>query len=73
MFESARLDDRHQFDEFECGKAAFNSWLRRVAQRADSSGIAHVYVGTPIGKQKVCAYYALCPTEVIRNDAGMNL
>jgi len=72
MFESARLDDHHQLDEFDCGKEALNSWLCGLARRADSSGIAHVYVWTPIGEQKVCAYYAICPTEVIRNDAGIS-
>lgn len=72
MFESARLGDQHQFDEFDCGNEALNSWLRGQARRADSSGIAHVYVWTLIGEQKVCAYYAICPTEVIRNDAGIS-
>ena len=72
MFESTRLGDHHQLDEFDCGNAASNSWLRGLARRADTSGIAHVYVWTPVGKQKVCAYYAICPTEVIRNDAGIS-
>ncbi len=72
MFESARLGDQHQLDEFDCGNEALNSWLREQARRADSSGIAHVYVWTPIREQKVRAYYAICPTEVIRNDAGIS-
>lgn len=72
MFESAQLGDQHQFDEFDCGNQTLNSWLREQAQRADSSGIAHVCVWTPIREQKVCAYYAICPTEVIRNDAGIS-
>ena len=72
MFESARLGDQHQCDEFDCGNEALNSWLRDQARRADSSGIAHIYVWTPIREQKVCAYYAICPTEVIRNDAGIS-
>lgn len=72
MFESARLGDHHQLDEFDCGKAALNSWLHCQARRADSSGVAHVYVWTPAGKQEVCGYYAICPTEVIRTDAGIS-
>ena len=72
MFESARLGDQHQFDEFDCGNEALNSWLREQARRADSSGIVHVYVWTPIREQKVRAYYAICPTEVICNGAGIS-
>lgn len=26
----------------------------------------------PIGEQKVCAYFAICPTEVVRNDDGVS-
>ena len=72
MFESARLGEHHQIGEFDCGKTALNSWLHGQARRAESSGVAHVYVWTPAGKQKVCAYYAICPTEVIRTDAGIS-
>ena len=38
---------------------------------ADSSGMAHVYVWTRQGESKVCAYFAMCPTEVVRNDEGV--
>jgi GNAT superfamily N-acetyltransferase len=72
MFDSARLGDHHNLDEFDCGKAVLNAWLHCQARRADSSGVAHVYVWTPAGEQEVCAYYAICPTEVIRGDAGIS-
>jgi len=71
MFESARLDDDHALAGFDCGKESLNGWLVEHARRADSSGVAHVYVWTRQGESKVCAYFAICPTEVVRNDEGV--
>jgi predicted GNAT family N-acyltransferase len=71
MFESARLDDDHTLEGFDCGKEPLNTWLVKDARRTDSSGVAHVYVWTPLGETKVCAYLAICPTEVVRNDDGL--
>ncbi len=72
MFESARLTDAHTLDGFDCGKESLNTWLSAHARRADSSGVAHVYVWTPLHEQKVCAYFAICPTEVVRSDEGLS-
>ena len=72
MFESARLTDAHTLEGFDCGKESLNTWLLAHARRADSSGVAHVYVWTPPGEQKVSAYFAICPTEVVRNDDGVS-
>ena len=72
MFESARLTDAHTLDGFDCGKESLNTWLIAHARRAHSSGVAHVYVWTPLGEQKVSAYFAICPTEVVRNDDGVS-
>ena len=72
MFESARLTDAHMLEGFDCGKESLNTWLIAHARRADSSGVAHVYVWTPLGEQKVSAYFAICPTEVVRNDDGLS-
>jgi predicted GNAT family N-acyltransferase len=72
MFESARLSDHHALEEFDCGKEVLNTWLIAHARRADSSGVAHVYAWTSIGEQKVCAYFAICPTEVVRSDDGLS-
>lgn len=71
-FESARLGDDHILEGFDCGKEPLNKWLVDDAPRADSSGIAHVYVWTPLGEPKVCAYFAICPTEVVRKDDGVS-
>lgn len=71
-FESARLDDDHILEGFDCGKEPLNKWLLDDAVRADNSGIAHVYVWTPVDEPKVCAYFAICPTEVVRKDDGVS-
>jgi predicted GNAT family N-acyltransferase len=72
LFESARLTDAHTLEGFDCGKESLNTWLIAHARRADSSGVAHVYVWTALGEQKVSAYFAICPTEVVRNDDGLS-
>lgn len=72
MFESARLADHHAPEGFDCGKEPLNTWLIAHSRRADSSGIAHVYVWTPLGEQKVCAYFAIYPTEVARDADGLS-
>lgn len=71
MFEAARLDDDHTLKGFDCGKESLNSWLVEHARRADGSGVAHVYVWTPLGESTVCAFFAICPTEVVRKDDGV--
>lgn len=71
-FTSARLEDHHILEGFDCGKEPLNTWLVNDAARADTSGIAHVYMWTPPGEPKVCAYFAICPTEVARKDDGVS-
>ena len=63
MFESARLTDAHTLEGFDCGKESLNTWLSAHARRADSGGVAHVYVWSLVGEQKVSAYFAICPPK----------
>lgn len=72
MFESTRLDDAHTLESFDCGKEPLNAWLVTQSRRADSNGVAHVYVWTPAGKHTVLAYFAICPTEVVRDEVGLS-
>ncbi len=71
-FESSQLEDEHIIEGFDCGKDSLNDWLSGQATRAHSGGHARVQVWTPLGEPKVCAYYAICPTEVIRADDGVS-
>ncbi|HEU0191235.1 MAG TPA: GNAT family N-acetyltransferase [Mycobacterium sp.] len=72
MFESARLNDDHTLEGFDCGKEPLNTWLVEQARRADSNGVAHVYVWARLGEARVCAYFAICPTEVVRKNDGVS-
>jgi len=69
MFESTRLTDAHTLEGFACGRESLNTWLSANARRTDCAVVAHVYVWTPLGDQKVSAYFAICPTEVVRNPS----
>lgn len=71
-FESSQLEGAHILAGFDCGKDSLNDWLRSgAATRAHAGGVARVQVWTPPGEHKVCAYFALCPTEVVRADDGV--
>ncbi|GAB38498.1 MULTISPECIES: GNAT family N-acetyltransferase [Gordonia] len=71
-FESTQLDDDHVIEGFDCGIESLNDWLSEQAHRANNGGVARVYVWTPLGESKVCAYFAICPTEVVREDDGVS-
>lgn len=71
MFNSARLDDNHVLGNFDCGTESLNAWLIDHARRADVRGIANVYVWTAAGSPDVCAYFAICPTELVRSESGI--
>ena len=71
MFDSARLDDNHVLGNFDCGTESLNAWLIDHARRADARGIANVYVWTAAGSPDVCAYFAICPTELVRSESGI--
>lgn len=73
-YQSGELGPDHRVDSFDCGKDDLNTWLTRNARRAQRAGTARVYVWThaddPTGT--VVAYFALCPTEVVRDDDGLS-
>lgn len=71
MFDSERLNETHEVEEFDSGNTWLDSWLHTFARRADSTGIARTYVWTAPGERRVVAYYALCPTEVDRAADGV--
>jgi len=72
MFDSVRLDDSHVLGNFDCGNESLNIWLIEHANRADAQGIANVYVWTAPGTSEVSAYFAICPTELVRKESGLS-
>ena len=70
-FESSRLEEGHILAGFDCGKDSLNNWLQSDAHRVHAGSVARVQVWTPLGESKVCAYFAICPTEVVRAEDGV--
>ena len=63
---SARIDPVHRLDQFDCGRASLNSWLRVFALRADTQGTARTLVWTHPDEPTVVGYYSIAPTEIRR-------
>jgi GNAT superfamily N-acetyltransferase len=51
------LADRHELEEFRCGEASLDDWLRRRARANQASGASRTYV--VCDGSSVIAYYAL--------------
>ena len=63
---------RHQVDEFDCGNATLNRWLRESARTADRKGVARVYVWAEPTEQ-VNAYAAIAPHVIERESVPRRL
>lgn len=70
---SSPLDEQHELAEFDCGVTALNEWLKVHAVDADKRGTARTYVWTPIGSDRVVAYYAITPHLVVREGLTQKL
>ncbi|ALG84186.1 GNAT family N-acetyltransferase [Gordonia phthalatica] len=71
-FESGELQSSHVLTEFDCTQRSLNDWLTTSAHRANTSGTAKVYVWTAPPSATVHAYFAICPTEVVREQDGIS-
>jgi GNAT superfamily N-acetyltransferase len=56
------LDDGHSVDDFACGVAALDDWLKQRARRNEQSGASHTYVACL--DDRVVGYYALAAGAV---------
>jgi len=63
------LHKGHSLDEFDCGEAALDRWLKRHALQAQASDTARVFVTTLGDTTTVVGYYALAAAEVAPADA----
>jgi len=63
---SAKLAEHHDTSTFDCGVEEMNSWLRDHGMRAQKAGAAITRVWLPADSDDVLAYYALAPTQVLR-------
>lgn len=57
---------------FDCGEEAYNTWLAANAESVHNSGNAAVHLlienVKPLTDGKVVGYYALSPTQVVRDE-----
>lgn len=56
---------------FDCGEESYNLWLTEHAPKSMESGASMVYLfieSQVSTEQKVVGYFAICPTQVVRDD-----
>lgn len=73
IWQSSKLDERHETIDFDCGVPEMNDWLNETAGRAQKTGVARVHVWTPRGSNRVVGYYALAPTQLMKNGMPRSL
>ncbi len=72
-WESGPLSASHDLTGFDCGVPSLNTWLADHAHRARASGTAITYVWVPSGDNRVVAYYAIAPHQVLREEVTGSL
>lgn len=62
-------------DAFDCGEPGYNEWLVRHAETSVRSGVCAVYllVEERPGAVRVVGYYAISPTQIVRDEAPTRL
>jgi GNAT superfamily N-acetyltransferase len=68
VYRSSPLDDRHELDNFRCGKEALDSWLIRHARDCDRRRTSRTHVWTPPDSNEVVAYFSFAPHLIVRAD-----
>ena len=68
LSEPQALSAAHRVDEFECGEAELDNWLKRRALANQVSGASRTFVVAEQGN-RVCAYYAIAAGAVSHHVA----
>lgn len=77
-----RLAPEYDLSDFDCGEPAYNDWLVRHAATSVQAGVCAVYLlleevedtaGGAGGPVRVVGYYAINPTQVVREDVPRSL
>lgn len=66
------LTEAHQFDNFSCGEATLDAWLKRRALANQTSGASRCFVVAD-GQGRVHGYYALATGAVAHRAATGNV
>lgn len=59
-------------ESFTCGNAALDTWLRVTAARAHKAGSVRVRLLWDVSSSALVGYYAVCPTEVRRDELPLS-
>src|SRR4051794_35975350 len=59
-----RLDRQHDRRQFDCGIAALNDWLQKLASQHERRDLARTYVAVLPDDQRVLGYYAIATHRV---------
>jgi GNAT superfamily N-acetyltransferase len=62
------LSRDHSFEDFDCGKAPLNDFLKRYALANQSNGSARTFVG--LDENRVIGYFSLAVSAVIHEEAA---
>ena len=65
----APLTAEHDRDDFSCGKALLDSWLRDRAHRNEASGASRTFVTCAIGGNPLAGYYMIAASAVSVSEA----
>lgn len=71
----ARFSGEHDLGGFDCGEASYDAWLVQHAAAAVRAGVAAVYLllERNTDDHRVVGYYAINPTQVVRDDVPKSL
>ncbi len=62
------LDELHVLDEFDCGEAELNEWLRRRSWRNQRAGFSRTYVTSR--RRRVLGFHSVSAFALLRADAS---
>jgi ribosomal protein S18 acetylase RimI-like enzyme len=70
-----KLAPGHDLADFDCGEPTYNQWLVRHAATSVQAGVSAVYVllEEDADTSRVVGYYAMNPTQVVREDVPTSL
>ena len=71
----ARLSPSYDLTSFDCGVETYNEWLIQHAAASEKAGVCAVYllVEQSPTDTRVVGYYAISPTQVVREQAPASL
>ncbi len=70
-----KLAPGYALEAFDCGEPAYNEWLTRHAAASMQAGVSAVYLLLEERQEasRVVGYYAINPTQVVRQDLPKQL